>query len=145
MDNYEIKFKKTVLHNYLGAFWILISLIWTVLLAFSIFAIKPSLTSSSNLLILIVSFNIVLGFINGIYNLTLHSRNYVKITNEQLEIHKAPLRKNQIINLKDIEEARLIGNKIILLLKNNDKEAELKADLMYVKDSDKLLEKFSKK
>ena len=146
MEIYELKFKKKQSVTLLGVFWAFFSLIWAIFLVIFIAGFKPPLKIAVVYMIIVMMLNIILGFVLGKYYISLSSRTYIKISHKELKIHKGLAHKNQIIKFEDIEEVRLIGEKIVIILMNycSNKEVEIRSDLIYLKDLDILLNNFSK-
>jgi hypothetical protein len=143
MADCEIKYKKKESSIICGVVWGIMSLIWTILLIFIIYirGFTPPLKIGYIYMVFIFLLNGILAFILAKYYITLSLQAYIKIYDDGLEIHKGLLRRSQLIDFKDIDEARLIGNKMYIILKDyvSLKEVEISLDLIYLKDLDRLL------
>lgn len=62
---------------------------------------------------------VILGLLIGKYYICLPSRTYIKITDKELVVHKGLAWGNRVIKFVDIEEVRLLGNKVFFMLPNN--------------------------
>lgn len=144
MEEYEIKFKQKGINIAAGVIWIIVAIVNLLILIY-FFMLQPSFMTGTVIVTFELSIVFVLGLIIGIYYLRLSCRTYIKITEKQLQIHKGLVWGNETFNIKNIEEARLLGNKMFLIIVNSikRKEIEIKLDLIFMKDLDMLLEKLS--
>lgn len=138
---YELKFKKRQLDIVYGVIWVLIGLLWTILIVVCFTVFKAELLVGTVLFTILMALNAVLGFILGNHYITLSSQTYIKVYDKELEINKGLARRNQFIKFEDIEEARLIGNKMYIILKDyiSIKEVEIALEVIYMKDLDRLI------
>jgi uncharacterized membrane protein YdbT with pleckstrin-like domain len=146
MEIYELKFKKRQSNITLGIIWVICGLFWTSLLIASFTIFKAQLSTGTVFFSILIVLNIILDFLLGKHYITFSLQTYIKIYDKELEIHKGLLSKKQFIKFEDIEEVRLIGEKVVIILMNycSNKEIVIWSELMYLKDLDILLDNFSK-
>ncbi|KZL90412.1 hypothetical protein [Clostridium magnum] len=146
MGIYELKFKKRQLNVILGIVGIVCGLFWTSLLIASFTIFKAQISTGTVFFTVLIVLNIILDFLLGKHYITFSLQTYVKIYDKELEIHKGLLSRKQFIKYEDIEEVRLIGEKVVIIMMDycSNKEIVIWSGLMYLKDLDILLDNLSK-
>lgn len=147
MEGYELKFREKRFIIATGVLWIFISVLYLIMLIFYWGLLKPSFMIGTIIVSFELSVVFILGLIIGIYFLCLPSRTYIRITENELAIHKGLVWGNEVIKFHNIQEVRLLGNKmfIIPIYTYLRKEIKIKLDLIYMKDLEILLENFFSK
>lgn len=85
----------------------------------------------------ILILNILLSTILAIYHFKLHTIDYLRLKGTSLSIHKGPISLRKTLNLSEIEQGRILANKLVLILKN-EKEVKINLSLLTIKDYEKL-------
>lgn len=132
----EFKFKENYIWKFSGRIWFLISLVY---LGLAIFLLPLFEFRFNGMLFLIVSY-VPLGFGVGIYYFKLNTIDYIRLSDSELSIYRNLILPRMKISISEIERGKILGEKLILILKNG-KEAEVSFKVLTIKDSEKLLVK----
>lgn len=140
MLDYDFKFKKNSIMVVCGFIWIFFGVFALSFGTFIILAWRPHFPIGY-IMPLEMFIIAILGIPLGLYYIKMSSRSYVKISDDNIRVHKGLVKRDFAIRFNDIEQIRLSDKKISLLLKNNlkIKEIEIIKDLLYIKDIDTLL------
>lgn len=135
-----MKFKENPICKVAGVVWLIVALLNLGLLIFMLnsFASHFGLLISPILLLTILS-----GSALGIFYLRIHHVDYIRINEQSLSIHRGLVLRRRIVKLSDVHEGRLVGNKYILILKN-EKEVPLYTRNLSIRDLDRLKVNFDK-
>ncbi|MBO2535052.1 hypothetical protein [Rummeliibacillus suwonensis] len=116
----EFKFKENYIWKFSGHIWFLISLVY---LGLAIFLLPLFEFRFNGMLFLIVSY-VPLGFGVGIYYFKLNTIDYIRLSDSELSIYRNLILPRMKISISEIERGKILGEKLILILKNG-KEAEV--------------------
>lgn len=116
----EFKFKENYIWKFSGRIWFLISLVY---LGLAIFLLPLFEFRFNGMLFLIVSY-VPLGFGVGIYYFKLNTIDYIRLSDSELSIYRNLILPRMKISISEIERGKILGEKLILILKNG-KEAEV--------------------
>lgn len=130
----KLKYKENILYKIAGSVYILLSLMY---LGVMYFLFKDKQIYFNRFIIFIFSF-IPLNFVVGAYYFKLHTIDYVRLNDNELSIYKSLILPRKKLNISEIEQGRIIGEKLILILKNG-KEVAISFKLLTITDSENLL------
>lgn len=133
----ELKFKENPLWKIAGSLWLLISFMNLGLIVFLINGFSGAFGLMLSPLYVITIFISCLLAVNY-FRIT--RIDYIRISEHTLSIYKGLVFPRKKTNFSEVEEGRVLGNKLILILKN-EKEVELNLKLLTVKDFEKMKKK----
>lgn len=136
----DLKYRENSVWKTTGMLWLGVAVLNLICLLFLFIGLGFS--AYTVIVAIIISCNVALSIIIGIYYLRLNDITYIQLENDMLLVHKGLIRLKRKINYDDIEESRISDNKLILLL-TNGKEVEINLDLLKIRDFDKLNIKLS--
>ncbi|MDE5413439.1 hypothetical protein [Alkalihalobacterium chitinilyticum] len=136
----DLKYRENSVWKTTGVLWLGVAVLNLICLVFLFIGLGFS--AYTVIVAIIISCNVALSIIIGIYYLRLNDITYIQLENDMLLVHKGLIRLKRKINYNDIEESRISDNKLILLL-TNGKEVEINLDLLKIRDFDKLNIKLS--
>jgi hypothetical protein len=96
------------------------------------------LIMSPFLILLIVSSSVL-----AVFNFKIPTIDYVRVNEHTLSTFRSLVLKRKEIDLSEVEQGRIVGNKLILIL-HNEKEFEISLKNLTIKDSEKLIVKLKK-
>ncbi len=140
MDGVDLKYRENSVWKTTGMLWIGVALLNLVCLLFLFVGL--GFTAFTVIVAIVISCNVALSIIIGLYYLRLNDITYIQLENDMLLVHKGLIRLKRKIAYNDIEESRISDNKLILLL-TSGKEVEINLDLLKIRDFDKLNLKLS--
>ncbi|MFV8827816.1 hypothetical protein [Alkalihalobacterium sp. APHAB7] len=136
----DLKYRENSVWKTTGMLWLGVAVLNLICLVFLFIGLGFS--AYTVIVAIIISCNVALSIVIGIYYLRLNDITYIQLENDRLLVHKGLIRLKRQINYDDIEESRISDNKLILLL-TNGKEVEINLDLLKIRDFDKLNIKLS--
>ncbi|WP_216827607.1 hypothetical protein [Alkalihalobacterium elongatum] len=136
----DLKYRENSVWKTTGMLWIGVALLNLVCLLFLFVGL--GFTAFTVIVAIVISCNVALSIIIGLYYLRLNDITYIQLENDMLLVHKGLIRLKRKIAYNDIEESRISDNKLILLL-TSGKEVEINLDLLKIRDFDKLNLKLS--
>ncbi|MEB1809171.1 MAG: hypothetical protein LPK26_18095 [Bacillaceae bacterium] len=136
----DLKYRENSVWKTTGMLWLGVAVLNLICLLFLFIGLGFS--AYTVIVAIIISCNVALSIIIGVYYLRLNDITYIQLENDMLLVHKGLIRLKRKINYNDIEESRISDNKLILLL-TNGKEVEINLDLLKIRDFDKLNIKLS--
>lgn len=136
----ELKYKDNVQFKITGSIWLLVSLLYIGLLVFILTSNMGGfkLIMSPFLILLIVSSSVL-----AVFNFKIPTIDYVRVNEHTLSTFRSLVLKRKEIDLSEVEQGRIVGNKLILIL-HNEKEFEISLKNLTIKDSEKLIVKLKK-
>jgi hypothetical protein len=72
-----------------------------------------------------------------VYFYKLNTIDYLRLNNKKLSIHRGLFRPRKVINIEDIEQGRIIRDKLILIF-HSEKEFEIHLKQLTINDYEKL-------
>ncbi|MCM3004155.1 hypothetical protein [Priestia koreensis] len=116
----EFKYKDHPLWKVAGGIWMFVLL---ADLGVMYFSFGDSATNFTWILPLFSIVTMILCLMAAFFSFRVQQTDYVRIKNETIFIHKGPIRPRQKIKLVDLKESRIIGEQLVLILRNENEVA----------------------
>ncbi|QOR64771.1 hypothetical protein IM538_12980 [Cytobacillus suaedae] len=128
------KFKENSLSKIAGSMWLVIALANIGLMVFML----TGLTHGFGLLMSpLYLFTILVSVVLSIFHFRITKMDYIRMDDASLSIFRSLALPRKMINLSEIEQGRILGSKLILIL-NTKKEVEINMKQLTIKDYERL-------
>ncbi|HEY4551568.1 MAG TPA: hypothetical protein VIG80_00100 [Bacillaceae bacterium] len=129
----ELKFKYDLLYHIMAAMHLIMAagaLHITIMLSIH----GPGLAVAMSPFLLLLLASVIYG---AVYYLKRPSTNYIKLEDGNLIIHRGPAFLRKKVPVTQIDEGRLIGSSLILIL-SNDEEVKINTKMLKIRDIERL-------
>ena len=130
----ELKYKENPQWKIAGSLWMLNALMNLGFLIFMISGKGRVLGLMISLLYVII---ILLSCVLAVFLFRITRIDYIRINDNTLSIHKGFVFPRKMINLSEVEEGRVLGNRLTLILKNG-KKVNINLKYLTTKDFEKM-------
>ena len=139
----ELKYKENSLWKVTGSLCLLIALMNLGLMLFMLSGISRGF---GLMISPIYVFTILISVVLAVFFFRITTIDYLRLNESTLSIHRGLVLPRKKINISEVEQGRVIGNRFVLILKNQ-KEVEINLKYLTIKDYEQIkikLEKYFK-